>query len=202
MSKVMNSEPASALLVIDVQNDFCTGGALAVPESERVVAALNQHIEHARSHMPVYASRDWHPARTTHFKDFGGQWPRHCVRDSHGAQFHADLRLPPNAIVITKGEQEDAPGYSAFDGRTPDGAMLHTHLQQHGVKRLYVGGLATDYCVRSTVLDALRRGFDVTVLDDAIAGVDLKPGDADRARDEMRASGARFAHDLRSAASL
>jgi nicotinamidase/pyrazinamidase len=198
----MNSEPASALLVIDVQNDFCTGGSLAVPGNEGVVAALNRHIAHARSNMPIYASRDWHPAHTTHFKDFGGQWPIHCVQDSPGAQFHPDLQLPPDAIVVSKGERDDAPGYSAFDGRTPEGAMLHEDLRRQGITRLIVGGLATDYCVRATVLDALQRGFDVTVLDDAIAGVDVQAGDADRARDEMRAQGATFAHDLRSAASL
>lgn len=181
----------AALLIVDVQNDFCTGGALAVPGSEAVVAALNRHLEDAaRAGIPIYASRDWHPAQTTHFKDFGGEWPVHCVQRSPGAEFHPDLRLPPDATIVTKGERDDVPGYSAFEGTTPSGEPLLADLTRRGIERLYVGGLATDYCVRASVLDALKAGLDVTVLDDAIAGVDVTPGDADRARDEMRARGA------------
>lgn len=184
-------EQNAALLVVDVQNDFCTGGALAVAGSEQVIGALNRHLREARAAgMPVYASRDWHPARTTHFKDFGGQWPVHCVQNSRGAAFHPDLRLPHDTIVVTKGERDDAPGYSAFEGVTAEGRSLLDDLRQRGVTHLYVAGLATDYCVRASVLDARRAGLDVTLLDDAIAGVDLHPGDSARARDEMRRSGA------------
>ena len=181
----------SALLVVDVQNDFCTGGTLAVPGSEGVITALNRHIAEARrKEMPVYASRDWHPARTSHFKDFGGEWPVHCVQHSGGAQFHPDLDLPDDAIVVTKGERDVAPGYSAFEGTTADGHSLSEDLRRRGIDHLYVGGLATDYCVRASVLDALKAGLNVTVLDDAIAGVDLNPGDSARARAEMRQHGA------------
>jgi nicotinamidase/pyrazinamidase len=183
----------SALLVVDVQNDFCTGGALAVPHSERVIDALNRHIDSAARHgMPVYASRDWHPAHTTHFKVYGGEWPVHCVQHSTGARFHPDLRLPANAIVVTKGDRADAPGYSAFEGTTDAGETLLSDLRRRGIAHVFVGGLATDYCVKASVLDALDAGFAVTVLADAIAGVDLNEGDSERARAAMRARGASF----------
>ena len=186
-----DDQPASAILVVDVQNDFCTGGALAVGGSDAVVDALNRHIDDsAAAGLPVYASRDWHPARTTHFTDYGGEWPVHCVQDSIGAQFHPRLRLPGNAIVVTKGADSEAPGYSAFEGTTADGDSLLADLRRRGVSHLFVGGLATDYCVRASVLDALAAGLKVTVLSDAIAGVDLQPGDSARALEEMRSRGA------------
>jgi nicotinamidase/pyrazinamidase len=187
----------SALLVVDVQNDFCSGGALAVPGSEDVVDALNRHIETARQRdVPVYASRDWHPALTTHFKDFGGEWPVHCVQNTSGAAFHPQLTLPPETIIITKGHRADEPGYSAFDGHAADGHSLLSELRRRGVTHLYVGGLATDYCVRASVLDALASGFKVTVLSDAVSGVDLQPGDSQRALEQMRSHGAEFATSL------
>ena len=185
--------PLSALLVVDVQNDFCTGGTLAVPGSDTVVEVLNQHLRTAAERgLTIYASRDWHPPRTSHFKDFGGEWPVHCVQGSRGAEFHPALQLPPGTIVVTKGDHADAHGYSAFEGLTPDGAPLLDDLRRRGVTHLYVGGLATDYCVRASVLDARSAGLAVTVLDDGIAGVDVRPGDSDRAREEMRARGAEF----------
>jgi nicotinamidase/pyrazinamidase len=185
------SDPArAALLVVDVQKDFCAGGTLPVPDSERVVRALNRHIEEAAAAgCPVYASRDWHPSRTSHFKAFGGPWPAHCVQDTEGARFHPALRLPPSAIVVTKGETPDRAGYSAFDGRTPDGAPLLADIRARGIEQLYVGGLATDYCVKQSVVDALAAGLGVTVLEDAIAGVDRQ--ESERALDEMRRRGAR-----------
>ena len=187
----------SALLVVDVQNDFCTGGALAVPGSERVVTALNRHLaDAARQQVLVYASRDWHPAQTTHFKEYGGEWPVHCVQGTRGAAFHPNLQLPARTIVVTKGDRPDAPGYSAFEGHTPSGDMLLEDLRHNGVTHLFIGGLATDYCVRASVLDALRAGLQVTVLDDAIAGVDLAPGDSSRARTEMSQHGALSAQTL------
>jgi nicotinamidase/pyrazinamidase len=184
----------SALLVVDVQNDFCTGGALAVPGSERVVDSLSRHIADAVARgMPVYASRDWHPPTTTHFQPFGGIWPVHCVEDSAGAQFHRDLKLPSTAIVVSKGLDSERPGYSALEGQTPDGTPFLTDLKNRGISRLYVGGLATDYCVKHSVLDALSAGLNVVVLDDAIAGVDATAGDSRRAIDEMGGKGATFA---------
>ena len=193
----MTHSEHSALLVVDVQKDFCTRGALAVPGSEAVIDALNRHIDEARWRgIPIYASRDWHPPTTTHFKPFGGEWPVHCVQDSPGAEFHPDLRLPPDVTVVTKGDRPDAHGYSAFEGRTPDGRRLLEDLQQRGVTHLYVGGLATDYCVRASALDALGAGVGVTLLEDAVAGVDIQPGDSERAISELRERGAEFATAL------
>jgi nicotinamidase/pyrazinamidase len=183
----------SALLLVDVQNDFCPGGALAVPEGDRVVPVLNRYIDEARANgWDVYVSRDWHPLVTRHFKDHGGPWPAHCVENTDGARFHRRLALPADAIVVTKGDNPDDHGYSAFDGTTPDGKPFLADLRDKGVNHLYVGGLATDYCVKHSVLDARRSGFDVTVLVDAIAGVELQPGDSARAIEEMRTAGAKI----------
>jgi nicotinamidase/pyrazinamidase len=178
---------SSALLIVDVQNDFCTGGALAVAGSERVVATLNRYIEDAVARgITVYASRDWHPAGSSHFQPFGGIWPVHCVQDSRGAAFHPDLRLPSDAVVISKGDDPAQHGYSAFEGHTPDGVRLLDDLRRRGITHLYVGGLATDYCVKHSALDAAAAGLQVTVLQDAVAGVDVQPGDSNRAIAAMR----------------
>ncbi|HEV8633787.1 MAG TPA: bifunctional nicotinamidase/pyrazinamidase [Chloroflexota bacterium] len=183
----------AALILVDVQNDFCPGGALAVPEGDRVVPALNREVDRfSRAGRPVVASRDWHPAETTHFQSGGGPWPPHCVQGQPGAQFHRDLRLPRDAIVVSKGTGPREDAYSAFQARDDQGRALTDLLRRRGVRHLVVGGLATDYCVRATVLDGLRQGFEVTVLEDAIRGVDLQPGDSERARAEMRDAGARF----------
>jgi nicotinamidase/pyrazinamidase len=193
MNIATDHEGRSALLIVDVQNDFCAGGALAVPHSARVIVSLNRRIEEAiAAGMAVFASRDWHPAETTHFTPFGGPWPVHCVAGTSGAQFHRDLHLPPDAMVVSKGQRPESPGYSAFDGHTADGTSLGEELRKRGVTHLYVGGLATDYCVKHSVLDALAAGLHVTVLGDAIAGVDVHPGDAQRAIEEMRGQGAVF----------
>lgn len=188
-------DPAfDALVVVDVQNDFCPGGALAVPDGDRVVPVLNRYIRRfAEAKAPVYASRDWHPPVTKHFKAGGGLWPPHCVQGTKGAEFHPALVLPPEAIVVSKGMDPDQDAYSCFQAQDPDGADFSVSLGERGVQRLLVGGLATDYCVRATVLDALHEGFRVVVLEDAIAAVNVEPGDGDRALAEMRAAGATFA---------
>ena len=180
-----------ALLIVDVQKDFCPGGSLAVPDGDRVVPALNRYIADATARgWPIYASRDWHPAVTSHFQAHGGEWPPHCVQHTDGATFHRDLQLPASTIVITKGESPDNPGYSALGGHTPQGDTLASALREAKIDHLYVGGLATDYCVKQSVLDARRMGLQVTVLGDAIAGVDVHPGDSTRAIDDMRRAGA------------
>ena len=180
----------AALLIVDVQNDFCPGGALAAPGGAAIVPALNRHIADARSRdMAVYASRDWHPAQTTHFNT----WPPHCVQRTHGAEFHPSLELPPDATIISKGDVTDREGYSAFDGHTSQGQALDDDLRRRGIDQLFVGGIATDYCVKETVVDAVKHGFHVTVLRDAITGIDKQPGDSQRALDEMRAVGATIA---------
>ena len=174
----MAAPTGQALIVVDVQRDFCTGGSLAVPNGNAVIPPLNDTLRrcHAAG-SPVYASRDWHPAVTRHFKDHGGPWPPHCVAGTVGAEFHPDLQLAAGTIIVSKGQTSTAHGYSVFEGTIPSGASLPADLERRGIRRLLVGGLATDYCVRQTVLDALQAGFDVVVATDAVAGVDLEPGD-------------------------
>ncbi|HUG40379.1 MAG TPA: nicotinamidase [Longimicrobiales bacterium] len=183
-----------ALLIVDVQNDFCPGGALAVPEGDRVVPVLNAYIEAFRSRgLPVFASRDWHPPQTRHFKAGGGPWPPHCVAGSPGAGFHPDLALPEDAPVVSKGMAPTDDGYSAFEAESADGRELADSLRDRGARRLFVGGLATDYCVRASVLDAARQGFRPVLLLDAIRGIDVQAGDQAAALDEMIRAGARTA---------
>lgn len=183
--------PRPALIVVDVQRDFCPGGALPAQGCTRILDAINRHVAEAHAlGLPIYASRDWHPAVTSHFKPYGGEWPPHCVQGSPGAAFHPDLALPADAIIVSKGEDPAHPGYSAFDGHTPDRTPLGEDLRRRGVTRLYVAGLTTEYCVKQTVLDAIRGGLRAVVLTDAIAGIDAQPGDAARALSEMTAVGA------------
>ncbi|HHL40877.1 MAG TPA: bifunctional nicotinamidase/pyrazinamidase [Deltaproteobacteria bacterium] len=181
----------AALVIVDVQNDFCPGGALAVPGGDEVVEVLNDYIERfTAAGLPVIASRDAHPPRTRHFNTDGGPWPPHCVEGTEGARFHRGLRLPAHAVVVTKGSDPDSDDYSVFQARGGDGRSFERILRDLSVDRLYVGGLATDYCVKATVLDALERGFDVTLLTDAVRGVDVEPGDSERALAQMKRKGA------------
>jgi nicotinamidase/pyrazinamidase len=182
-----------ALVIVDVQNDFCPGGALAVPDGDAVVGVLNRYAERfAAAGAPIFATRDWHPARTRHFKAWGGAWPPHCVQGTPGAEFHPRLVLPPSTEVVSKGQDPEADAYSAFQGTTADGTAFAAALRRRGVRRLFVGGLATDYCVKATALDALQQGFDVVVLEDAVRAVDVAPGDGERALAALRAAGARM----------
>ena len=181
----MTSNTKQALIVVDVQNDFCPGGTLAVPHGDEVIAPLNKLIDEFLDRGdPVYKSRDWHPRSTRHFAAYGGTWPVHCVQNTKGAQFHPALRDDPRIKIVSKGLGE-TDGYSAFD-ETDLGSQLHNA----GVQELIVGGLATDYCVKNTVLDALGQGFKVKAVEDAMRPVELQPGDGERAIEEMRASGA------------
>ena len=185
----MSTSGARALLVVDVQNDFCGGGALAVPDGDRVVEPINSLLSGcADAGIPVFASRDWHPAGSGHFADQGGPWPVHCVADTPGAAFHPGLELPADARIVSKGQAPDTDGYSAFEGTLPDGTRLGEALAAAGVRELLVCGLATDYCVRASLLDAARQGFRVGVVSDAIAAVDA--GGGERAAAEMRDAGA------------
>jgi len=179
------TQPNQALIVVDVQNDFCPGGALAVPHGDEVIEPLNQLIdEFLKRGAPVYKSRDWHTPTTKHFKAHGGTWPVHCVQNTEGAEFHSDLRADPRITVISKG-LGDKDCYSAFDETD-----LATELHKQNIEEVVVGGLATDYCVKNTVLDALRHDFKVKAVENAIRAVDLEPGDGERAIDEMRKAGA------------
>lgn len=184
-------ERQDALIVVDVQNDFCPGGSLGVKNGDQIVPLLNRYMEKfSAARLPVIVTRDWHPRKTSHFKEYGGVWPVHCVQGTEGAAFHRDLKLPPDAIVVSKGTAADEDSYSAFHGKSDAGIALADLLQQLGVERIFVGGLATDYCVRYTALDALKQGFDVIVLGDAVRGVNLQPDDSEKALAEAGEAGA------------
>jgi len=186
--------PPTALVLVDVQNDFCPGGALAVTDGDRVVPVLNEYARRVHdAGGAVFASRDWHPVDTMHFQARGGPWPPHCVQDTPGAAFHPDLEPPDGAVVITKGDDRRDHGYSAFEGTDPDGRPFADALGAAGVRRVLIGGLATDYCVLNTALDARRHGLDTVLLLDAIRGIDLEPGDVARAIDRMMRAGVRTA---------
>jgi nicotinamidase/pyrazinamidase len=175
-----------ALIVVDVQRDFCPGGALAVPEGDRIVPVLNRYIERFREgKLLIVATRDWHPKNHKSFKEFGGIWPVHCVQRTDGAEFHPELNLPEGVKIISKATKVKEEAYSGFQG-----TKLKEHLKMKRVKRIFVGGLATDYCVKNTVLDGLKTGFTTFLLLDAIKGVDVKPGDSEKAIDEMLGAGA------------
>jgi nicotinamidase/pyrazinamidase len=175
-----------ALVIVDVQRDFCPGGALAVPDGDAVVQPLNSYIEVFRSaNLPIVATRDWHPPNHISFRERGGLWPPHCVQGTEGAEFHPQLKLPEETLIISKATQPDLEAYSGFEG-----TELESLLKSKGVKRLFVGGLATDYCVKMTVLDALKLGFTTFLLEDAIRGVNVNPSDSERAIDEMLSNGA------------
>ena len=178
--------PGDALLIVDVQNDFLPGGALAVPRGNRVIPALNRYLERFKSKgLPIYATRDWHPPNHCSFKGQGGLWPAHCVAESPGARFAEDLNLPPDTLIISKATTADQEAYSGFAGTDLAKCLRSAHVQ-----RLFIGGLATDYCVLNTVEDALAAGFQVFLLADAISAIDARPGDGERACEQMRLQGA------------
>ena len=178
--------------MVDVQNDFCPGGALAVPQGEKVVPVINKYIKiFSKKKLPIFASRDWHPVRTKHFKDFGGVWPAHCLQNTRGAAFHPQLKLPKETILLYKGMDPGKDSYSVFQAEDASGMGFLKFLHLLGAAELYVCGLATDYCVKSSALDALKNGFKVKLLTDAIKGVDIKPGDSEKAIKEMVKKGAK-----------
>ena len=183
----------TALLVVDVQNDFCPGGSLGVAAGDEVVPVLNEYISRfAREGRPVIISRDWHPPETTHFRTLGGPWPPHCVQGTRGAEFHPRLEIPATAVIVSKGMGPSEDGYSAFVGRDERGRPLADLLRELGAERVVIGGLATDYCVVNSVLEAREAGFAVDVIERGIRGVDVTPGDSERAVERMRTAGARF----------
>ncbi len=178
-----------ALIIVDLQNDFLIGGSLAVPDGDAVIPVLNTWIRRFRAaELPIFATRDWHPFDHCSFWDQGGPWPPHCVVGTKGAEFTAELALPPDALIHSKAMRPEKEAYSDFE----DGGFGQK-LREMGVGRLFIGGLATDYCVRATVLDGLKEGFRVVLLTDAIRPVEVQPGDGDRAIAEMREAGALMA---------
>lgn len=170
-----------ALIVVDVQRDFCPGGALAVPRGGEVVPVINRLL--VLTDWLTVATRDWHPADHCSFKAQGGVWPPHCVAGTEGAAFHPAVDQARIRHVVSKAVTRDTEAYSGF--QETDLAAL---LASRGVRRAFVCGLATDYCVKATALDARRAGLDVVVVEDAIRGVEVTPGDCVKAIDEMRAS--------------
>ncbi|MGJ0485484.1 MAG: nicotinamidase [Methylomicrobium sp.] len=177
---------ADALLIVDMQNDFLPGGSLAVSGSEQIIPVINRYIEKFSVHgNPIYLTRDWHPPDHFSFKHQGGPWPVHCVADSHGAEFSASLSLPKKFEIVSTGFLRDREGYSGFEETD-----LQTKLEQSGITRLFVAGVATDYCVLNTVLEALKLGFTVFLLQDAVRAVNVDPGDGDKALQAMRQQGA------------
>jgi len=179
-------QAGDALLIVDVQRDFLPGGALGVPDGDAVIPVLNRYIKAFQSRgLPIFASRDWHPNDHCSFEAQGGPWPPHCVAGTPGAELPETLELPPQAEVISKATTSERDAYSAFQGTD-----LLERLRARGCRRVFVGGLATDYCVRASVLDALSNDLAAVVLEDAIRAVDVHPGDGARALEEMVARGA------------
>ncbi|MEA2407122.1 MAG: nicotinamidase/pyrazinamidase [Thermoleophilaceae bacterium] len=173
-----------ALIVVDFQNDFTPGGALAVRDGDSIAARVNELAADPRFEL-VVATRDWHPADHGSFEERGGPWPVHCVQGTEGAELHPSLESERVDVVIDKGTDPGTEGYSGFEG-----TALGELLRERGIDRVTVVGLATDYCVKNTALDALRQGLDVTVDSEGVRGVDVADGDSERALDELRSAGA------------
>jgi nicotinamidase/pyrazinamidase len=170
-----------ALIVVDVQNDFCPGGALPVPDGDAVIDPINRLAEQIPF---VVATRDWHPSDHLSFKEQGGPWPVHCVRDTSGAQLHPKLHTSQIDAIVDKGRERDEEGYSGFEHTD-----LERLLRDQGVDRVHVAGLALDYCVKATALDARRAGFDVVLHRGATRAINAEPGDDERALAELRQAG-------------
>jgi nicotinamidase/pyrazinamidase len=174
-----------ALVIVDFQNDFTPPhGALAVPDGDAIADRVNELARSGEFDL-VVATRDWHPPDHGSFAERGGPWPVHCVADTPGAQLHPALDASRVDVIVDKGQDPDTEGYSGFEGTRVDEL-----LRERGIDQVTVVGLATDYCVKNTALDALRAGFQVTVDTDAIRGVEVQPGDSERALDELREAGA------------
>jgi nicotinamidase/pyrazinamidase len=181
----LRHEVGDALVIVDVQNDFLPGGALAVPDGDAVIRPLNRcAFAFERDGLPIFATRDWHPPDHCSFLAQGGPWPTHCVAGTGGAEFPAMLVLPSNVRVVPKGTRRDSEAYSAFQGTD-----LADQMEAAKCARVFIGGLATDYCVRATALDARKSGLEVFVLEDAVRAVNIHAGDGERALREMISSG-------------
>jgi nicotinamidase/pyrazinamidase len=191
MRTIAVDRATDALIITDVQNDFCPGGALAVSNGDEVVPVINRLLE--RRWLSV-ATMDWHPPEHCSFEAYGGPWPPHCVQGTAGAELHPNLDATKIGLIIRKGSHPNREAYSGFQG-----TELAKILREKGVKRVVVCGIATDYCVRATAQDALREGFEVIVLEDAIRGVEVNPGDCQRALEELHQAGAELtvSSDLR-----
>jgi nicotinamidase/pyrazinamidase len=168
-------EKNSALLIIDVQKDFFQGGRLPVPNGESIIPTLNNYISFfQQNRLLIFYSRDWHPPQSKHFKKFGGKWPEHCIKGKEGAEFHKDLKIVKEGIIISKGIKQIEDAYSVFEGYDEKGEKFYEVLKKREITTLYVGGVATDFCVKASVIDGVKLGFKVKLLIDGIKGVDEK----------------------------
>lgn len=183
-----------ALIVVDMQRDFMPGGTLPVPEADTIIPTINEYIQIFKNRGgTIVATRDWHPTNHISFTTRGGPWPPHCIQGTSGAEFHPDLTLPENTIIVSKATEPDKEAYSGFDGTN-----LNDVLRERGVNRIFVCGVATNYCVKATAIDGVKLGYTVIVLLDAIRGIDIPPGSVDRALNEMLDMGIILAtqHDI------
>jgi nicotinamidase/pyrazinamidase len=189
LNKKFVIEIGDVLLITDIQKDFLPGGALPIDNGNEIIPVLNEYIRNfyaPKAH--VLVSRDWHPTDHVSFNTQGGPWPPHCIKDTNGAEFSSDLKLPKHTLIISKATEPNHESYSAFDG-----TILANELKRLGVKRMFIGGLATDYCVVNTVLDARKLGIETVVLMDATLGINVNPGDVDSAIETMVTNGAQQA---------
>jgi nicotinamidase/pyrazinamidase len=177
----------SALILVDIQNDFCPGGALAVKEGDQILPVVNRLI---RAFPLVISTQDWHPANHISFKERGGPWPPHCVQGTRGAELHPDLRTDAISHSFRKASSPDKDDYSEFEGKDAQDCSLDERLKSLGVGKLYIVGLATDYCVLETVLDGIRYGYEVYAVTDAMRAVNVNPDDGEKALKKMASSGA------------
>ena len=188
VQKALQEKPGigDAMIVVDLQNDFLPGGSLPVPQGDQVLPSINKAIEkiHGKG-LPLFFTRDWHPMNHCSFQSQGGLWPPHCIAETDGAAFAPGLKLPPDAVLISKATLPDQDAYSGFQGTD-----LDRLLRERRIQRLFVGGLATDYCVLNTVKDGLKLGYQVCLLLDAVRAVDVRSGDGEQALKEMKKLGA------------
>jgi len=190
--KTVRIQKGDTLSVTDMQNDFLPGGALGVPEGDKIIPYVNRAIAlFKKNNLPIFFTRDWHPPDHCSFKDQGGPWPPHCVQNTSGADFSSELNIPEGSTIISKGSEKNSEQYSTLGGRDADGNTESSLMKKLGIRRIFIAGLATDYCVLNSVKDALAEGYEVYVLTDAIRAVDVNPGDGERALEEMIRAGAK-----------
>jgi nicotinamidase/pyrazinamidase len=184
----MEMRPTDGLIVVDIQRDFCPGGALPVPQGDTIIDVVNRIIQVAeQSQSTIVYTRDWHPENHLSFKEFGGIWPPHCVQWTPGAEFHPSLYLSEKGIIVSKGTHPEFEAYSGFQG-----TQLHEILQSRKINRLFIVGLATDYCVKETALDALRYKYETYVVEDAVRGVNVHPEDSEKALQTIMENGGKI----------
>jgi len=198
--KPVHLQKGDALSVTDMQNAFLPGGALGVPDGDKIIHYVNHAVAlFKKNNLPIFFTRDWHPPDHCSFKGQGGPWPPHCIQNTSGADFSSELNIPEGSTIISKGFKKNSEQYSTLGGRDADGNTESILMKKLGIRRIFIAGLATDYCVLNSVKDALAEGYEVYVLTDAIRAVDVNPGDGERAIEEMRQAGAKTitSEDLR-----